>query len=125
MKKTDEKHIAATLERRAKQAFDDSVDALDAATLSKLNRGRQAALAELDQSRRFGRWSAWTPALGVSAAVLFAILIVNPMNKEALIEAPNGDFEILMSEERLDMLEELEFYAWLESVDLEAVDEVG
>ena len=41
MNKTDEQLV-----RDAKKAFDQSVDGLDAATLSRLNRGRQAALAE-------------------------------------------------------------------------------
>lgn len=34
------------LERRAKTLFDDSVDSLDAASLSRLNRARQEALAK-------------------------------------------------------------------------------
>ena len=40
MSKTDEQLV-----REAKEAFDASVDGLDAATLSRLNRGRHVALA--------------------------------------------------------------------------------
>ena len=36
-----------TLETRMKETFDESVDKLDGATLSKLNQGRHAALAQL------------------------------------------------------------------------------
>ena len=45
MKKSDEQ-----MTRQAKEAFDSSVDRLDAATLSRLNRGRHAALAEASQA---------------------------------------------------------------------------
>ena len=56
--------------KQAGELFDESVEQLDAATLSKLNLGRQAALAELENPR--AGWVRWAPAAGVTAAVAIA-----------------------------------------------------
>jgi len=103
--------------RQAKEAFDASVDKLDAATLSKLNRGRQAALAELGKPA--AQWSRWMPATGVAAAVLVAVMVLQspaPVNE---IPTSVTDMEILLGEDSIEMLEELEFYSWIDVADLE------
>ncbi len=111
------------LSRKAKQLFDDSVDGLDAATLSRLNRGRQAALASAGTSRRLMRWA---PAGGLAAAAIVAVVIVQ---SPGVVDTPPGstaaDFEILLSEDSLDMLEELEFYDWLDSAEAGSDADVG
>lgn len=113
MKQTDE-----DFGRQAKEVFDASVDRLDAATLSKLNQGRHAALAELDRPVR--QWSRWVPATGVAAAVAIAVMVMQspaPVN-----ELPSAvtDMEILLGEDSIEMLEDLEFYSWIDTVDLES-----
>jgi len=113
MKKSDEE-----FGRQAKEAFDSSVDLLDAAALSKLNQGRHAALGELDKPMR--QWSRWMPATGVAAAVAVAVMVMQspaPVN-----ELPSAvtDMEILLGEDSIEMLEDLEFYSWIDTVDLEA-----
>jgi hypothetical protein len=35
------------------------------------------------------------------------------------------DFEILMGEDALEMLEELEFYSWIDVAEMDATDNVG
>ena len=111
MNKTDEQ-----LAREAKQAFDQSVAGLDAATLSRLNRGRQAALAEGRQPDR--QWLRWVPATGVAAAVLLILVMQQGPGDVDVIAAPASDLEILLSEESIEMLEELEFYSWLDTEEL-------
>ena len=50
----------AELERHARDMFQASVDELDAATLSRLNRSRQQALAVAEGRNRSGwRWTVW------------------------------------------------------------------
>ena len=101
--------------KRAKQAFDSSVDELDAATLSKLNQGRHAALSQASGSRPLMRWA---PAGGLAVAAVVAMVMVQSPN---VVETPPGstaaDFEILLGEDNLDMLENLEFYEWLDVAD--------
>ena len=104
-------------EKKAKAAFDESVGALDAATLSKLNRSRHEALAELRRPKH--QWSSWMPATGVAAAVLVAVVLLqNP----GVVRDLNGttaatDMEILLGEDSIEMLEDLEFYSWIDTVE--------
>jgi len=112
---------------KAKALFDDSVDNLDAATLSRLNRGRQQALAELQRASSVGPWVRWAPATGIATVALFAVILMRgPDGVDAISGSVTGpDFEMLLEEDSLDMLEELEFYYWLEASDLEANGNVG
>ncbi len=106
-----------------KQRFDESVDALDAETLSRLNRGRQKALQELNGHSP--RWLQWMPATGLAAAALIAAVMFTGPGDVDVIAAPASDFEIVMSEEDIDMLEELEFYSWLATQELEGNGDLG
>jgi len=112
---------------KARELFDDSVERLDAATLSRLNRGRHVALEELHRSRPTAVWLRWLPATGVAAAAVVTVMVMRgpngidiPVEQEAA-----ADFEILLEGESLEMLEELEFYSWLEAADLEVNGNVG
>lgn len=107
------------LERRAKAAFDADVSGLDGRTRSRLAQARHRALA---QGRRAVPWRGLVgqrPLLpaGAAAAVLLAALVVWRMpspNAPSPELAALQDLEILLGEEDLDMLEELDFYTWLE-----------
>ncbi len=112
---------------QAKELFDDSVERLDAATLSRLNKGRHQALAELQRTRPVGQWVRWMPVTGVAAAALITVVILQGPGVEGP-ESPATtvtDFEILLGEDSLEMLEELEFYSWIDPQDLETDDNVG
>lgn len=111
------------LTERAKEAFDRSVDALDAATLSRLNRSRQAALDQRLQSRR--QWQRWVPATGVAVAVLMVVLTQQDGGDAGPMGAPLPDLDILMGEESIEMFEDLEFYSWLDSQELEGDGDLG
>jgi hypothetical protein len=113
----DEKHDS-DFERRTKQAFDDSVATLDAATRSRLTQARYRALEE----RRTRRPALWqrrpllpVGALAAAALVVWLTVWQTPPGADAVRSAPLADLEILLGEEDLEMLdEELEFYGWLE-----------
>lgn len=116
------------LEANAKAAFDESVESLDAATLSKLNQGRQAALAELSRSASSRQWLRWVPATGVATAALVTVMVIqSPSTVDGPTDVDPGitDFEILMGDDSLEMIEELEFYSWIEAADLVSTDNVG
>jgi hypothetical protein len=99
---------------KASQLFDESVDGLDGETRSKLNRSRQAALAELQSSGR--RWVQWAPAGGVAVAAVAALLVWtgSPQIDELATPDVASDMEILLTEDSLEMLEDLEFYSWID-----------
>jgi hypothetical protein len=126
---------------RAGKVLHAETEALDAATRSQLNRARQSALAELGRNSplRSGRWN-WMPAGGmalVSALVAIVWLGGNqPMgpatraglnggalSDSAVSNAPAaGELEVLMVDEDFEMLQDLEFYNWLQSVPGRAAD---
>ena len=124
----DNEHLEdGQLEAKAKAAFDESVERLDAATLSRLNQNRQAALAEVGRSASGQLWVRWMPATGIATAALVAVVV---MQGPATVDIPGDDpsitdFEILMGDDSLEMIEDLEFYSWMEAADLEPTNNVG
>lgn len=99
---------------KAKSLFDESVDGIDGATRSRLNQGRQAALAEL-ASPTTVRWQQWVPATGVAAAAVIAVALWNAQPQiEADTSLSVNDFELLMNEDSFDMLQDLEFYSFID-----------
>ena len=116
--------------QNAKAMFDESVNSLDGQAQSRLNRSRQAALAELDRSAaELNRWKQWVPAAGAAAVATVAVVLLsgNPEVEQGAV--PNasqlaGDFELLMADDSFDMLLDLEFYSWVE-IDAAIEDESG
>ena len=100
--------------KEAKALFDESVEQLDAETLSALNRRRHAAL-EAARGRQ-AEWLRWIPAIGVTAAIVLAVMLATP-RPEGVDAVPLDDMDILLGEDSIEMLEDLEFYAWMELQD--------
>lgn len=104
--------------------LDEDVARYDAATLSRLNRARQQALdGGLRPTRR--PWWQFSLALAGSAAagvLALALFLRGPATLPPVPDAsPSGgdDFEMLAAGEDLEMIENLEFYAWLEQQSLD------
>lgn len=109
---------------KAKGVFDDSVERLDGAALSRLNQGRHAALEGLANAEVSAQWRRWVPAGGVAAVALVSVLLMQGPEVETL-PGEISDFEILMEGESLEMYQDLEFYSWLDEAELEANGNVG
>jgi len=122
----------AELERSARQAYESSLERLDAHTLSRLHQARNQAIeaAATARLRRPG-WLVWVPAGALAAGVLSAALLVRtPVSDPALatgVAIPPAPVELLAAgDEDLDIAAEadLGFYEWM-AVDSEPEDEVG
>jgi hypothetical protein len=101
------------LERKSRAAFDESVEAMDSATRSKLARARTMALEEL-RRRRIARPAAWVP-VGAVAAALAVSLLWQPEEASApsVPVVAFEDFEIVAGGEDFDLLtEDADFVAW-------------
>ena len=122
-KPMDERDLAV----QAKALFDDSVEQLDAATLSRLNQGRHKALQEVRATGPAGQWARWVPAGGLAVAAVVAVVVWQgaPVEHVAPEAGAVTDFEILLSEDSLDMLEDLEFYSWMDAANLDTGNDVG
>ncbi len=100
--------------KKAKQQFDESVERLDGETQSRLNRARHVALAEVGTGRSIRLQ--WAPAAGVAAAAVLAVVLWagNPVTEDMATPAVASDMEILLTGDSLEMLEDLEFYSWID-----------
>jgi hypothetical protein len=101
---------------RAKALLDESARHVDAATLSRLNRARQAALAQ--PRNRFRPWL-WGAGLAGVAAAVFAVAI-GLNHRAAMPPTPlqAADIEVLTGDgddDTLELAENLDFYAWLDA----------
>ena len=109
------------LETRAKALFDEGVEGMDAHTRSRLTQARHAAVAALAQQREpfIRRW--WLPIAGLATAASVAVIVVfnlnSAANEQQLAAASLAveDIDILSGAENIELLEDMEFYAWLES----------
>lgn len=109
--------------QKAKALLDASAQNLDAATLSRLNRARQAALAQ--RQRPAMRWL--LPTGLASACVLMLALGIwqarTPQHPDAMpiptsksvANFQPDDLEMVGGDDSLDLYQNLEFYAWLDA----------
>lgn len=106
------------LERRSKALFDASVDGLNGNVRSRLTQARHRAVAEagltrVQMSRRF-----WMPAAGLGTAAILAAFIAIPYaHRERPLPAPVAsadDMAILLNSDDLEMIENMDFYSWMD-----------
>ena len=122
--KTDNVSDDRALEERTKLLFDESVSSLDPQTRSKLTQARYRALEELEGSAPAGWRPRWIPAgvlaAGVLAAGVLVVVILWQGQPSVSPETPAfdvaalSDLEIILGDGDLGLLQELEFYAWLD-----------
>lgn len=98
--------------------FDDSVAQTDARIRSKLTQARYAAMAAMKESRKRGsrrrRLRLPVAGLAVTAAAVVAVLLWNGDSRELMPGALSvEDMELVAEVENLEMLQDVEFYAWL------------
>jgi hypothetical protein len=92
-------------------SLDHSVEHLDAHTLSRLSQARHRALGQVKRPRLFD--SQWLKAAS------FAVLVVTVVNGWLLFSTPEvqqmntDDFEILIANEDFELVQELDFVAWM------------
>ena len=114
MTEQDEKFAKAAGELLRRGAED-----IDAVTAARLANARQAALGATPGGRPASRWL--VPAL--SAAAVGAVAVGLWVNRGAGPELPAAvpavetaaDMDVLLAPDSLEMLEDLEFYAWLDA----------
>lgn len=112
--KNDKPGSKDAFSERAATLFNESVDAIDGRTRSRLNQGRQAALSAASRPS-LSTWMRWAPAGATAAVAVMALILWNGNERPEDLPPATvaSDFEILMDDEDLDMLEDLEFYSWM------------
>ncbi len=116
--------------QHSRELLDDSVDSLDAATLSRLNQVRQKAL----NTRRPNFFLATrTGAVFASFTVAaLAVLLWTTMSTQSpgqqlaqQLSQQYEDIEMLTSDADLDLLEDLEFVSWLVEENMDPGEETN
>jgi hypothetical protein len=108
--------VVSDFEDKARAAFEDSVERLDASTRSKLTQARNRALDEASKGAVRRRWL-WAPAGGIALAAIVAVVMLNADGSRSAADSAAlalEDIDIVADSENLDMLEDVEFYMWLD-----------
>jgi hypothetical protein len=117
-----EPDIPSEIEARSKAAFDASVAEVNASVRSRLTQARFAAVAELERKQQ-SRWQRMlAPATGLAAVAIVAALVVGPLLHRSGplsggVAGPtlaDEDMPILLDTDNMEMIEDMEFYAWLD-----------
>lgn len=98
------------IEKQAQSALDASISSLDPNTTKALSDIRQQALNPSKPSRSFNYW---LPSAAFSIA-LALVWVINPQFSAHDLTSPEMALASEMTLEDPDMLNELEFYYWLE-----------
>jgi len=101
-------------ERRARELFDRSVDQLDARTRSRLTQARSAAVEEAHKHAGLRRWFLRPSGALVAASVAAVALVLWRAQEQPQSLATADDLEVVVGAESFEMLENVEFYAWLD-----------
>jgi len=99
--------------RQSKKLLDDSVDSLDAATLSRLNQARQRALGKHRSNLFAGSRTGIVFASFAVAAIVALLWTQMPLQQPETLAQQYEDIDMLTAETDLELLEDLEFVSWL------------
>ena len=102
--------------KKIKDGLDRGTEQLPAGIQSKLTRMRHEALDAGERRGFFAGFSLWDPAFrwpGLAIAGATALAVVLYFQTPAGIQPNFEDIDLLASEDKLELYEELEFYAWL------------
>lgn len=117
----DRDRTETSIEERTRAAFDASVANLDGRTRSRLNQARQQAVAIAANPARQKWMRALLPATGLAAAALLAVTLqFNPAsnNSRSSQTLAFEDLEIVSDSDNLDLMQDLDFYAWMPQGDV-------
>ena len=103
--------VNEVLRKSVIDALDNSIEHLDANTLSRLNQARHSALDHAEKPRLLN--SQWLKA------GTFAVLLVTVINGWLFFSTPDiqqmntDDFELIVANEDFELLQDLDFVAWM------------
>ncbi len=127
------------IEQRSRELLQAGVDNIEGRVRSRLTRARFAAVEEASAHRAGPIWRIWVPAGGVAAAAVLAVMLWSGQGREqdsGLVEvagenvsppaiSPVDDLDLLMASESFELLEDLEFYEWVDGELAEGERDMG
>jgi len=111
------KYSEDELKQRVSRELEESIDELDANTLSKIRQIRAQAIDSANSPRQHW-WSLNQSGLlfgGLATACVMLLAVVLLLNSPSSMQAiPVDEIELISSSDNLELFEDLEFYEWLE-----------
>lgn len=101
------------LERKAKALFDQSVERLDGRTRSRLTQARNRAVDELRNAAVRRRWLRGPAGFAAAMVAGAAFMLWAGVGRNPTV--PLDDVAIVAATDDLELLQDVEFYAWLET----------
>jgi|TARA_B100001250_G_scaffold414503_1_gene453341 hypothetical protein len=105
------------LKKISKDWFEDKVKSTNGSILSELNQIRYDALDSIGKKNNSYFHKLLLPIAGASF-ILFLSMRIDQLGLEPqdnlAFDAPASDIEILLGDESFDMIDQLDFYSWLE-----------
>lgn len=124
---TDNDHLKKQnkLEQRASDALDESVDNIDAATLSQLRKRRQIALDSLDKKPKLHWWLGGA-GMGLASAMALVVTLQTAQQVPAVNELDALDVVMAMdlneasetTDSDMELMQDLAFIEWLQQQEL-------
>ncbi len=110
------KHKEDELKTNIRQALDESLDSLDANTLSRIRQIRAQAVDKA-KAHHVNWLGVMTGVLATACVMVFAVMILlqSPTTMQTV---PVDDLELISSSDNLELFEDLEFYEWLDEYEL-------
>lgn len=101
-----------SLLERSREALDESIEHLDAHTLSRLNQARQKALSQEKSATLIN--IPWIPATSSLAMLSVAVVVGSLFLSSPELSLNNLDeAEFMANNEEIELMEDLEFVTWL------------
>lgn len=119
MAKHNEDKLNANETKNIRQSLDNSVDALDANTISKIRQIRAQAI-EKAEGRKANNWQRLLVGGLATACVMVLAVVLLLKSPGSMQSVPVDDIELISSSDNLELFEDLEFYEWLEQNDLQS-----
>jgi len=120
--------ISDLLDRSVEQLDQDTLMALSQARAQAVQLARDAGQTSSQQTGRTARWQGWlwpTGGLATAIATALAVIMLNSGSVHLGGELGTSEFEILASNDTLEVIEDLEFYQWLSDTALDDPGESG
>lgn len=110
------KHEQDELNTNIRQALDESVESLDANTLSKIRQIRAQAIdrvVDKADAPHVNWLGVMSGGLATACVMVFVVMVL--LNTSVSMQTvPVDDLELISSSDNLELFEDLEFYEWLD-----------
>ena len=107
---TDNRYKENEFQKKAKRLLNESTDNLDGATLSRLHQARSKAIESSGVKSPW--WFGWTTAGAVAASLTVGIIYFDQQQMPPLPNIYEDELQQAAAEE-LELIDDLDFIAWL------------